>query len=151
MIETAMPRLRPLSPKSLLWTFVAATFVFAGVVGAWSTAVPEGEDQPLGLTLFVLAGVLVLVPGAIYSTLKHWRGLDEAAREAHKWAWYWGGSLGILPGLVIALTRTTGVEMARALGFTEPHDLIEFGALAVLISMLIGYLIAWGFWWLRRR
>ena len=20
-----------------------------------------------------------------------WRGADEAVREAHKWAWYWGG------------------------------------------------------------
>ena len=146
-----MPRPNALSSKALVWIFVAAAFLFGGVVGAWTSLVPDGQDPPRALTVFILVGALVLVPGAIFATLKHWSALDEAAREAHKWAWYWGGSLGMLPGLVIAMTRTTGLGIARSLGFTEPHELVQFGAFAVLTSMVAGYLIAWGFWWLRRR
>jgi len=142
---------KPLTAKAWIWIFTGSALVFGLVVGAWSSLVADQPGQPLALTVFILAGLLVLIPGAVFVTLKHWSRLDEAAREAHKWAWYWGGTLGMLPGLVLATTRTSGPRVASALGFTEPDELVRFGALAVLTSMIVGYLLAWGFWWLRRR
>ncbi|MBX9460125.1 MAG: hypothetical protein KL785_02265 [Brevundimonas sp.] len=41
-----------------------------------------------------------------------WRGIDEAAREAHKWAWWWGGSGGVLVGAIFLLTLTFSDEAA---------------------------------------
>jgi hypothetical protein len=35
---------------------------------------------------WMIAVVLVF---AVAATIWIWRALDEAAREAHKWAWYW--------------------------------------------------------------
>lgn len=151
MHGNAMPQRKPLSPAALTAVFAVAIAAFGTVVTLWSRSVPEGVDQPLGLTAFITVGVLVLIPATVWLVLKAWSRMDEAAREAHKWAWYWGGALGIIPGFVIANSRSLGLELAGRLGFTEPSELIEFGGVAVLLSMLVGYLLAWGLWWFRRR
>src|SRR5690606_14710418 len=70
-----------------------------------------------------------------------WRRLDEAAREAHKWAWYWGGSSGMLIGLVLMLTLTTrpaDIAIPAGLGET-PADLVGAGMLIILGFQLVGY------------
>ncbi|MEL7016871.1 MAG: hypothetical protein AAGK60_12515 [Pseudomonadota bacterium] len=40
--------------------------------------------------------LVFLTGGSVF----YWRSLDETAREAHKFSWYWGSSIGV--GLVIA-------------------------------------------------
>jgi len=50
-----------------------------------------GSAPQLGVVLLAAA---VAVFSAIHS-LYWWRALDEAAQEAHKWAWWWGGNLGL--------------------------------------------------------
>ena len=48
----------------------------------------------------VRAGIAVAfaVPVA-WLALNYWRAIDEAAREAQKWAWFWGGSGGMAAAL----------------------------------------------------
>ncbi len=82
-----------------------------------------------------------------------WRRLDEAAREAHKWAWYWGGSTGMLVGLVLMLvltTRPADIVLPASLGQT-PADLVGAGMIITLGFQLVGYGLAWAWWWLGRR
>ena len=146
------PRRKPLSPKALTYILLGGTIVFIGTAEIWSSLTPESQEPHLGLNIFLVGGLLLLLPSALIITIKYWRRLDEAAREAHKWAWYWGGSTGMIPGLFLVTfppVRTDG--WAGRLGFVEPEQLIEFGAMAVLLPMLVGYLIAWGVWWFRKR
>lgn len=81
--------------------------------------------------------------------------IDEAAQEAHKWSWYWGGCGGMAVGGVLVILATT--PMAR--GWTVPV-LVEpaspaayaaTGAMGMLLLMVAGYLLAWVLWWLRHR
>lgn len=101
-------------------------------------------------------GVVVLAAGlAVFlalHTLYWWRGLDEAAQEAHKWAWWWGGNLGfVIGGAGIVAASLAGIEL-------PPHDvahtdsvLIAVGALAVIAAQAVGYTVAWCGWWMARR
>ena len=140
---------KPASARTLgLMTFGLGLAFGAAVT--WINLIPEADELPVWLALLLPVVALAFMGYAIAFTLAYWRRLDEAAREAHKWAWYWGGSLGIIPGFLFAVSGD-GVGRAQRLGFAEPKELIEFGAVAVLASMIAGYLIAWGVWWLRKR
>jgi len=137
--------------QAIVITLGILTFAYGAIVGFWSSRVEEGQAQPWGLTLLITAGVVVLMPSVLVATLMYWRRLDEAAKEAHKWAWYWGGSLGMIPPFVVVGAGDRGVELAGRLGYVEPSDLIFFGAASVLASMMAGYVLAWAVWWLRKR
>ncbi len=81
-----------------------------------------------------------------------WDRVDEAAREAHKWAWWWGGTAGTAIGgvfLVVAVAAARGGD--ETISTIPAGDLIYFGALAILLCQVIGYGIAWAAWWLARR
>lgn len=101
-------------------------------------------------------GVAVLAAGlAVFlalHTLYWWRSQDEAAKEAHKWAWWWGGNLGFVAGgggVVIA--ALAGVNLLPA---AVPHTdaaLIALGVVAAFAAQAVGYGIAWCGWWIARR
>jgi len=83
-----------------------------------------------------------------------WKGLDEAAREAHKWAWWWGSTFSLAIGGVIFLTFLTTLDSDQAqaaLDGTSAVDLLYGGAMGTLAVQCAGYFIAWAVWWLRRR
>jgi hypothetical protein len=151
MSEISMVPSKWLSRRTSGLLLVGAVFAFGASIGLWASSVSEDAEQPWPLTVFATAGVLFLLPTTVLYSLKHWGGLDEAAQEAHKWAWYWGGSIGLFPGLIVVSSRTLGLRWAEALGFDQPRELIVFGALTVIASALAGYLIAWSVWWARRR
>jgi hypothetical protein len=96
------------------------------------------------LGLGVLAGMLISV--------RWWRDADEAVREAHKWAWYWGGSTGI--AVVVILFVLSGwdlITLSIPPYGDGPDGPILSGAALTLGIMLAGYIIAWAAWWLRHR
>ncbi|MBD3834447.1 hypothetical protein [Brevundimonas bullata] len=101
-------------------------------------------------------GVVVLAVGlAVFlalHTLYWWRSLDEAAREAHKWAWWWGGNLGfIVGGAAVVIAALNGVDLLPA---RVPHTdaaLIALGVIAAFAAQAVGYTLAWCFWWAARR
>ncbi|MFN3878316.1 MAG: hypothetical protein ACK4MH_08060 [Brevundimonas sp.] len=111
------------------------------------------SDQPglgglIGSGLFLVA----VMAATLAVTVWWWRRLDEAAREAHKWAWYWGGSAGMMLGLALVLTLATrDVDLARFLpADASSGDLVVGGMLSILLFQLAGYTLAWGWWWLAR-
>ena len=101
-------------------------------------------------------GVVVLAAGlAVFlalHTLYWWRSLDEAAKEAHKWAWWWGGNLGfIVGGAAVVIAALAGVNLPPA---AMPHTdaaLIALGVAAAFAAQAVGYGIAWCGWWIARR
>jgi len=97
----------------------------------------------------VLAGVVVPVAG--FTTLRWWKLLDEVAREAHKFAWYWGGSGGVLvTGLVMGLVERKSIPIPFVLG-GDPSDIFAAGVVTALLAQIVGYTIAWAGWWWSRR
>jgi hypothetical protein len=79
----------------------------------------------------------------------YWKRLDEAAREAQKFAWF-VGSTG-------AIVLTAPIMLFLRLGALPlPHGVtpaVGFGlGFAMLgLAQLIGFLIAWAGWWWARR
>lgn len=96
------------------------------------------------LTAAIIAGVILCV--------RWWQGADEAVREAHKWAWYWGGSAGIAAVVVLFVLSSWGVITLNIPPYGDgPDGLLLSGSALTLGLMLAGYLIAWAAWWLRHR
>ena len=127
-----------------------AAAVVGGIIvgGGYGWLVSESAmPGPLtaALILFVLFGLMIA------GTIWWWLRADEAVREAHKWAWYWGGSIGMCVGFGALL-------LAGAYGGDQPvppelsyGDVLMAGAALVLAPMLIGYGVAWFAWWLSKR
>ena len=101
-------------------------------------------------------GVVVLAAGlAVFlalHTLYWWRALDEAAKEAHKWAWWWGGNLGlIVGGAAVVIAAANGADLLPA---RVPHSdaaMVAVGVVDVFVAQAVGYGIAWCAWWMARR
>lgn len=104
---------------------------------------------------FLLIMLLVLI-GSTPMSILWWKQIDEAAREAHKTAWFWGGSIGMTVSLFVAslnlyfdnafldyLGRIYRVKDIHNFGF-------ELGLLNVMTFMGLGYMIHWGIWWKSR-
>jgi len=130
---------------------MGVTLVVALLAGIGSAAFGQ---QP-GVSGLVVTGAFISVAMAVgfAACLWWWRGIDEAAREAHKWAWWWGGSAGMAVGGVVFLTLTWRDE-AQPLpttGGADAPDIFAAGILAVLLFQLAGYALAWAGWWLKHR
>ena len=130
---------------------VVGTLILGLVVGLGTAFLSEMPGQ-LGLILTALLLALGMA-GAIWLSMGWWRRVDEAAREAHKWSWFWGGSCGMAVGFVCLLTvsmRGADLPLPTWLG-TTPQDLLVSGMMAILFFQIIGYTLAWAWWWLGRR
>lgn len=100
--------------------------------------------------LFLLALSLFSLPASIL----WWRKADEAVREAHKWAWFWGGSFAMVLGLgLLALDGL--MDGIIGAGITEAFVYVgsgfQAGFLMALVLLTIGYGFAWLLWWAKRR
>ena len=106
-----------------------------------------------GLHLGLAARLAIALPvglAAAWFVLQYWRALDEVAREAHKWSWYWGGSAGM--GLAFALLMVKGIGLASYFpADASPYKLMTYGGIVVVIGQLLGANVAWVAWWLSRR
>jgi hypothetical protein len=111
-----------------------------GVFGDWPGAV--------GLALTALVS-LVAMGGCLLVCLWWWRGIDEAAREAHKWAWWWGGCTGMAIGGVILMTALSREDIP--LGDLAGSEILALGMALMLTCQIIGYGVAWLVWWAQRR
>lgn len=114
----------------------------SGLVAAFA---PEGGW--IGPALTAVAVSLAMAAG-LWASLRWWKGLDEAAQEAHKWAWWWGATVGLCVAGVILLTLLYGPD---DLGQASLEDGMQLGAGIVVGCQVVGYAVAWAVWWLKRR
>ena len=126
---------------------LAVTFIGGAVIGYLEAS---GAAIDVGAASFwVLVAVAVVVMAGAMAVGTIWmRSIDEAAQEAHKSAWYWGGSAGMAVGgvlLVIAAAQpaTASLNLPTVLGRTDPVAYAAAGAFGILTLMLIGYGVVW--------
>ncbi len=92
----------------------------------------------------------VLVVGAALS-LHWWKQLDEVAREAQKFGWYWGGSAGIVVAGTVMIMVDTGSMTPPAFLLEAASSPFVAGAMLVLGAQMIGYVVTWAGWWWAHR
>lgn len=102
-----------------------------------------------------LAGIAAVLVGGLTMLWSRgwWSRVDEAVREAHKTAWYWGGSVGMVPvmGLAAALLfDRSGVALDRFAVAPGDGGLILTGIVVTLLLQLTGYGLFWAGWWFSR-
>ena len=93
-------------------------------------------------------GLAVAVP-AFYFLIRYWKSLDEAAKEAQKWACFWGGTLGSALGFVLTAVKPLG--WASLFEGADPTHLMAYGGLTVMVGQIAGFYLAWTYWWMSRR
>ncbi len=77
--------------------------------------------------------------------------LDEAARQAHYIAWYWGGSTGLAVSMLAFVTVMLRPEPFDDLfAAMHAHAVFSAGVMVGLVPAVLGYAIWWVLLWLRR-
>ncbi len=133
----------------------AAYILLSLVIGAWGGyKIAKGENIIRELLLVInLMGVLGCILG-IPLIISWWKKIDEASKEAHKIAWFFGGSIGLLLAMVLAVLNilfdgsvvgaiSSGIPGAENYGF-------ELGVTTCLTFAGFGYMIHWAAWWKQR-
>ncbi|HWW11306.1 MAG TPA: hypothetical protein VN018_02235 [Brevundimonas sp.] len=146
-----MPSAKPKRPLTgvaafaLVFGLSVLIGVLAGIGGMFVSDIPG----PAGLAAS-LAVNAVAMAGALILCIWWWRRIDEAAREAHKWAWWWGGCTGMLVGAAVLLTV---LNWTGDLGFSDLpiNEVLASGMILMFVCQLIGYTVAWTVWWAKRR
>lgn len=122
--------------------------VFGGLIGAGGAMVNRLDiviPPPV-----VGVGAAIAVIGISAVSLIYWRMIDEAAREAHKFAWFWGGMAGTVVALLIGAIIDS--DRLRAMyGDLQPTGWLILGMGALLVAQTSGYVLAWAGWWLARQ
>ncbi|MFC3076534.1 hypothetical protein ACFODL_00380 [Phenylobacterium terrae] len=133
-----MPGLRHL-PTPVFWIATLAL----GLVMGMALSSLRGAPPLLG----ALLGLLILLAGGSLAVLL-WRRLDEVAREAHKWAWYWGAPIALLLAALTLFLEIVPSERLLAAESRQELFFLGFGYCAA--AQMGGYLIAWIGWWISR-
>jgi hypothetical protein len=133
-----------------------SVYLLIGVLAgsAISLAVVTGHLDPVSAAKILMGAFSISFVVLMPFVLIWWKKVDEAVREAHKWAWFWGGSVGMMLAIWIAtanlfmggqlltpLLTSWGLE---AYGF-------EVGVVATTLLMSYGYIGAWAMWWSKRK
>ena len=129
----------------------AVRMAMAGVVGVLAgigSQIFGAMPGLLGFGLTLLTNA-VAMGVALWICVLWWRGIDEAAQEAHKWAWWWGGCSGMAVGGVLLLTALVR-EQERIDDFSA-NELLAVGMFLMMTCMIIGYGVAWAAWWGKRQ
>ena len=134
---------------------ILAAMLGGAVIGYLSAADPAFDAD--AANLWLIGGIAtMLMVGSLAVSVIWMRAIDEAAREAHKAAWFWGGCSGMAAGGVLGILATLpGAERwtfpTILDGRTDPAAYAATGAFGILTLMIIGYTVVWAWWWLTRR
>ena len=97
--------------------------------------------------------VLAFVAIASWLTGIYWRRIDEAAKEAQKTAYFWGGSLGAGAAFALSLWLS-GPAGAGAYGVlirTLHLPPLLLSVVIVVVIQTVGFLLGWAIWWGAKR
>ena len=133
------------------WSAVAAAGALAITYG--SVVLTGGHQphlEPSAILIRTTASLLAAV-WAIVFVVKIWRGTDEFSREAQKFAWLWGGTIGLLISMpVYAFVRMGGIHLFDA----NAHGLgmaFSSGYLLAVMFQFIGFLVVLTVWRMTKR
>lgn len=130
------------------FAFRMALAAVVGLLGGIGSQIFGDMPGLLGLGLTLLNNGIAMGAALVICVL-WWRGIDEAAQEAHKWAWWWGGCSGMAFGGVLLLTALAR-EQERIDDFSA-NELLAIGMFLMMTCMIIGYGVAWAAWWAKRQ
>lgn len=146
MPEQPARKRRRLGYLSMLGVSLLVGMVVGGL-SALIDAFGGAAADPLRIALLALS-----IMAVVWVCIAWWRDADEAVREAHKWAWYWGGSTGMACVILLfALSTWEVIDVTLPPLGNGPGDLIMTGVALTVGAQGIGYLVAWAAWWLRHR
>lgn len=129
------------------WVFVGCGLL-GGAIGAGHALMEDlNIVLPRGV---VFLGSLAVLAAMFAASVVYWRSIDEAAREAHKFAWFWGASGGLLIMLPIS-ALISSERLIAVVGERTPGEWVVFGMMSMLAAQIIGYGLVWAGWWLRQR
>jgi hypothetical protein len=123
----------------------AAGFTMA-ITGAFSRS-----DNPALIVAAVFD--LGLIAGGLMS-IPYWRRIDEAAREAHKAAWMWGGSIvSILAigGAALLYALQPALNLPAFLGEPSAATWVAVSLSTLIHAQILAYGVVWALWWWRHR
>lgn len=148
-------KLIPLLAKTALGLVGLFVVIFiVGVVAGYLGAHNDLPRETVELWLLAITAPFIMV-GALWLGAAWMRSIDEAAQEAHKASWYWGGTAGMAVGMIAImmaqLPQTQGLQFAPVWDRTDPAVYMAAGAMGMVGLMLVGYIIVWAWWWLARR
>ena len=138
---TLSPSLRRLLP-------IVLTLLVALLIGVAIRVVQPGH--PVAFLAWAVISLIATLVASVFC----WRALDEVAREAHKTAWMWGGSFGMVAAFVAFIAAREHWPHLLETGFgggRSPADLVELGLMGVVTAQMVGYLLVWAGWWLAKR
>lgn len=130
-------------------------FVGGGVIGYLSVSNPDLDIGSASIWIIGAIAALLMI-GALAVGVVWMRSIDEAAQEAHKAAWYWGGTGGMAVGGVLLILAAQPAAARWSLPSilsdrADPAAYAATGAFGLMFLMIIGYAIVWAWWWLARR
>jgi hypothetical protein len=148
-----MPDRRTLSR----WGLVAAGFLgAAAIIEAPLLVAPHqhGAPAPAWTVAFTLAAAFAIAWAMVFATLA-FRRLDEFQRAASKFAWYWGGTIGIAVSLPIyVFVYLGGLHWLDPAHFHLGAELafaFRLGYGLAILSLLLGFLVGLGVWRITRQ
>lgn len=133
-------------------TLAQKILVGGGLVGGF-TGLAVGMVRSMGIVIpapLLAIGAVLIIGGLIWTSLIYWRLLDEAAKEAHKFAWFWGGCGALLLTLP-AMLLVDAPTLEALFGRQDADHWLVAGMQAVVLAQIAGYALAWSGWWLVRR
>lgn len=154
MVEQRRRRLPISSAQLIMLAAVLVAAVVGGAIGFASGVNDARGGPPIAVRPWVGWGLLATLAFAVAVTLPYWRRLDEAAREAHKSAWLWGGGGGFTIAAAVAgllLLLPTGIALPSLSHRVDDAGRIVDGVFLTILLESIGYGLLWLLWWSRRR
>ena len=136
-------------------TGVAIVVVISAVVAFQFASRGAISPNQAVVAVFVPFAIMAMV-GAMAISVVWMRSIDEAAREAHKSAWFWGGCGGMSVGgvffILASIPQTATIKIPTWFqGRADPVAYAATGAGAIVLLMVVGYTLAWAWWWWKRR
>ena len=137
-----------IAPWRWLVALFGLTFGLGSVLG-----IASAMSRGAGIGVLALVGLVIvgLVALAVWLSAMYWRRIDEAAREAHKWAWFWGGNIALVPLLLGFFVLMERPDLGAPLwpGFeATPAGYVATGGTLVIFALITSYGLAWLYWWL---
>ncbi|MFN3932930.1 MAG: hypothetical protein ACK4JY_14430 [Brevundimonas sp.] len=147
-------KLTGLMLRTLIGAAIFTVVVFvAGIAAGWLGA--HGTVNTDHAVVWLSGAIAVVsMTGAMVISVAWMRAIDEAAREAHKAAWFWGGCGGMALGgvalIMAALPQSAEWTFPAVGGRSDPAAYAATGAFGMMVLMVAGYSVVWAWWWLTR-